>query len=149
MKNKCSFFHKWIGYLGLEIDKDGISTIKETVEAIVKTLEPNNLSELQAFLGIINYYYEKFILNSQVKGVIKVFELEANFSATYYFVYSLNVELSGHATTFDSDLKLGGQDVQQQPQFLNNQRRDNGDPLITLGDRLWARIICKDTHTEE
>ena len=48
--------------MGYELSKDGINVSDERIEAILKIKVPINVAELQAFLGIINYY-SKFIRN--------------------------------------------------------------------------------------
>ena len=47
----------WVGdYLGYLIDAVGLHTTPEKVAAIVNTPEPKNTTELQSFLGVVNYY---------------------------------------------------------------------------------------------
>nr|XP_046486469.1 uncharacterized protein K02A2.6-like [Neodiprion pinetum] len=65
-KRKCDLLRDRIRYLGVEIDKNGVRTINERIEAIDKIPEPKNLKQLQSFLGTINYY-EKFIKNRAEK----------------------------------------------------------------------------------
>lgn len=55
-KDKCSFFQKEVSYLGFVIDKNGIRKNPQKVEAILKAPVPQNASELQSFLGLLNYY---------------------------------------------------------------------------------------------
>ncbi|KAJ0172353.1 hypothetical protein K1T71_012326 [Dendrolimus kikuchii] len=62
-RDKCSFFAKQVVYLGHVISKRGVHTCPDKVEAILKTPEPKNVSELRAFLGLINYY-NRFMQNS-------------------------------------------------------------------------------------
>ena len=45
-------------YLGMHIDKEGISTIEDKISAIKEAPNPKSLSELQAFLGILSYYHK-------------------------------------------------------------------------------------------
>lgn len=61
-REKCSFFAKEVVYLGHVISKDGVRTCQDKVEAILKTRRPENVSELRAFLGMVNYY-SKFVQN--------------------------------------------------------------------------------------
>ena len=51
-----------IGYLGHHINAQGVSTSPSKVEAITKAPAPKNVTELQSFLGMINYY-GKFLHN--------------------------------------------------------------------------------------
>lgn len=65
-KTKCEFFQEEVSYLGVRIDKNGVHTLKNKVEAIRKAPRPTNRKELQAFLGMINYY-DKFIEDRATK----------------------------------------------------------------------------------
>ncbi|XP_037929430.1 uncharacterized protein K02A2.6-like [Teleopsis dalmanni] len=58
--NKCVFFQKTISYLGFDIDKNGLSKNQDRISAVVNAPIPNNLSEVRAFIGLVNYY-SKFI----------------------------------------------------------------------------------------
>lgn len=60
--SKCSFGETKIDYLGYTIDAEGLHTSKAKIEAIQKMKKPTNVTEVKAFLGIINYY-GKFIAN--------------------------------------------------------------------------------------
>ena len=44
------------------IDKDGIHPVHDKVEAIKTAPPPNDVSQLRAFLGLVNYY-QKFLPN--------------------------------------------------------------------------------------
>ena len=57
---KCKFFQKSVEYLGHVIDKEGIQPIQKKVEAILAAKSPNNIQQLQSFMGMVNYY-GKFI----------------------------------------------------------------------------------------
>ena len=59
-QNKCKFFEDEVVYLGFIIDKHGIKTNPEKVQALANAPIPKNLTELQSFLGGLNYY-GKFI----------------------------------------------------------------------------------------
>jgi len=61
-KEKSEFLKKGIHYCGYYIDKNGIHKEKSKMEAIEKMPRPKNVSELRAFLGLINYY-GRFIRN--------------------------------------------------------------------------------------
>lgn len=65
-RGKCFLLEKKIRYMGVKIDKEGVHTLKERIEAINKTPEPTDLKGLQAFLGMINFY-ERFIENRAEK----------------------------------------------------------------------------------
>ena len=59
-QSKCVFMAPQVQYLGYIIDKNGLHPTPEKVEAIQEAKQPSNLTELRAFLGIINYY-SKFL----------------------------------------------------------------------------------------
>ena len=61
-QEKCIFMAPEVQYLGHKITKQGIEPTEEKVEAIVQSPHPTNISELKAFIGLINYY-GKFIPN--------------------------------------------------------------------------------------
>ena len=47
-------------YLGFKINIHGISPVKEKIDSIKKAKEPQNVSELKSFLGLLNYYHRHF-----------------------------------------------------------------------------------------
>ena len=51
-----------VEFLGHIIDKDGIHATPEKVNAVVNAPQPKDVSELRAFLGLLNYY-GKFLPN--------------------------------------------------------------------------------------
>ena len=55
-----------VEYLCHVIDQHGLHPTKEKVKAIREAPEPQNVSELRSFLGIINYY-AKFLPNLSTK----------------------------------------------------------------------------------
>lgn len=55
-KKKCEFLKDSISYCGYVIGKNGISKEKQKIEAVRKMPRPNNITELRAFIGLINYY---------------------------------------------------------------------------------------------
>ena len=58
--SKCKFMQKSVTYMGCVISASGISPTEENVEAIKQAPRPENLTQLRAFLGMINYH-GKFI----------------------------------------------------------------------------------------
>jgi len=60
--SKCQFFQDSVEYLGHMIDKEGIHTLKRKVEALTNAKTPQNVEQLQSFLGMVNYY-AKYIPN--------------------------------------------------------------------------------------
>lgn len=61
-KEKCSFYQPSVQYLGHIIDKHGRRPTDEKVAAVQDAPPPENVSELRAWLGIVNYY-GKFLPN--------------------------------------------------------------------------------------
>ncbi|XP_044755016.1 uncharacterized protein LOC123313970 [Coccinella septempunctata] len=60
--NKCEFFKSKITYMGYQIDKTGLHTCQEKIEAFNKAPVPKDISQLKSFLGLVNYY-GKFVPN--------------------------------------------------------------------------------------
>ena len=61
-KEKCAFLQDSVEYLGHKIDGQGLHTVATKVEAITSASTPQNITELRAFLGMLNYY-GKFMPN--------------------------------------------------------------------------------------
>lgn len=59
-KSKCQFAKSRVEFLGFVIDAEGIHPAPSKVEAIRNTPAPKNIQQLQAFLGLYNFY-ERFI----------------------------------------------------------------------------------------
>ncbi|XP_018395972.1 PREDICTED: uncharacterized protein K02A2.6-like, partial [Cyphomyrmex costatus] len=59
---KCAFLKSQISYCGHIIGMDGIKKEKKKMEAVEKLPRPKNVSEVRAFIGLINYY-GRFIEN--------------------------------------------------------------------------------------
>lgn len=60
--NKCIFLEQKVDYLGHTLTPEGIRPNKSKVEAIEKASRPQNLQQLQSYLGLLNYY-SRFIPN--------------------------------------------------------------------------------------
>lgn len=54
--DKCQFFQKKITYLGFNIDASGLSKTDERINSVLQSPIPQNVSELRAFVGLVNYY---------------------------------------------------------------------------------------------
>ncbi|XP_072143037.1 uncharacterized protein [Dermacentor andersoni] len=67
---KCQFFKESLEYLGHRIDATGIYPSKAKVEAIHKAPVPKNKKELQAFLGMVNFYNRFLKGRSEVAEVL-------------------------------------------------------------------------------
>ena len=59
-KNKCKFMCDSVEYLGYTVDSEGLHVTPNKIEAIVNAPQPQNVTELRAYLGLVNYY-GKFI----------------------------------------------------------------------------------------
>ena len=61
-KSKCVIMQPKIEYFAFVLDRHGIHPSPAKVQAILEVRDPQNRSELQSFLGLVNYY-RKFIPN--------------------------------------------------------------------------------------
>ena len=61
-RSKCTFATTSVEYLGHIIDSTGLHPSPAKVQAIQKAPAPTNITELRAFLGLVNYYH-KFLPN--------------------------------------------------------------------------------------
>lgn len=59
---KCVFFAPEVEYLGHIICKQGLKPDPKKVEAIINAPEPQNVKELQSYLGLLNFY-RRFLPN--------------------------------------------------------------------------------------
>lgn len=57
---KCEFFKEQISYLGHNINSEGLKKNDSNVQSVLNAPEPKDVSEVRAFLGMVNYY-SKFI----------------------------------------------------------------------------------------
>ncbi|XP_050500953.1 uncharacterized protein K02A2.6-like [Diabrotica virgifera virgifera] len=56
-KEKCVFRTKTIEFLGFQISEYGLRPTKDKIAAITNAPAPTNKTELQAFLGLLNFYH--------------------------------------------------------------------------------------------
>ena len=61
-EKKCAFSKEEVQYLGHRIDQDGLHPVQDKVDAIQCARKPENVSELKAYVGLLNYY-GKFLSN--------------------------------------------------------------------------------------
>ena len=61
-RDKYVFMAPEVTYLGHRISEEGIQPTQEKVRAIINAPKPQNVSQLKAFLGLLNYYC-KFLPN--------------------------------------------------------------------------------------
>ena len=62
LKDKCKFCVNSISYLGHKIDCEGLHPLPDKIDGITKASTPKSVTELKAFIGLMNYY-AKFIQN--------------------------------------------------------------------------------------
>lgn len=62
-QEKCEFFKDEIEYLGYVINKNGLKKSPKKVDAILGAPVPTNVTKLQSFLGLVNYY-RNFVPNA-------------------------------------------------------------------------------------
>ncbi len=55
--NKCEFFQDEIIFCGHKINKDGLHKTQDKIESVMNAPQPQNVSQLRSFLGLINYYH--------------------------------------------------------------------------------------------
>ena len=60
--DKCEFLSSSVVYFGHRIDAEGLYPTPDKVEAIRQAPTPKNITELKAYLGLLNYY-NKFMPN--------------------------------------------------------------------------------------
>ena len=53
---KCAFMLPFLKYLEYRISSEGIQPTKEKVRAILEAPDPQNVSQLHSFIGMLNYY---------------------------------------------------------------------------------------------
>ena len=56
-QSKCELMADEVIYLGHKVDKHGVRPVSDKVQAINEAKVPEKLSELQSFLGLLNYYH--------------------------------------------------------------------------------------------
>ena len=57
-KSKCVFFAEEVTYLGFKINKKGITPLSDRIDSLLNAPQPQNVSELKSFLGMLNYYHK-------------------------------------------------------------------------------------------
>ena len=73
---KCQFFQAQVKYMGHILSKEGISPVKNKLDAIRLAPRPKDVSQLRSFLGMLNYY-SKFIKDFSSK-VHPLYQLLSN-----------------------------------------------------------------------
>jgi hypothetical protein len=77
---KCKLIQPKVDYLGHTISKDGIRPNQEKVKAVCSAPAPQNKQQLQAYLGLLNYY-GKFIpnLSMELKDLYRLLRNDVKF----------------------------------------------------------------------
>ena len=52
----CDFMEDSVVYNGHQVNRDGVRPTVDKMEAVMKAPEPSDVTELQSYLGLINYY---------------------------------------------------------------------------------------------
>ena len=55
-KSKCSLMKSEVEYCAFIVSKDGIQPSSQKVKAMLNVADPENVKELQSWLGMVNYY---------------------------------------------------------------------------------------------
>lgn len=66
--DKCQFFTNQVKFLGHIIYEQGLRPDPDKISCIREMPSPNNISELRAFLGAINYYGKFIYKMQQLRG---------------------------------------------------------------------------------
>ncbi|XP_043917844.1 uncharacterized protein K02A2.6-like [Protopterus annectens] len=61
-RSKCAFMEKEAEFLGYKVDASGLHPLPNKVKAIQQAPAPTNVTELKAYLGLLNYY-NRFLPN--------------------------------------------------------------------------------------
>lgn len=61
-RSKCAFLQRGVEYLGHILDAQGLHPVEKKVKAIMDAPTPTYITELKAYLGLLNYY-NKFLPN--------------------------------------------------------------------------------------
>lgn len=61
-RNKCAFMEQEAEFLGHKVDASGLHPLPNKVRAIKQAPAPTNVTELRAYLGLLNYY-NRFLPN--------------------------------------------------------------------------------------
>ena len=56
-REKCYFMVPEVTYCGYVINGSGVKPVEAKVEAIQNAPKPENVAQLRAFLGMVNYYH--------------------------------------------------------------------------------------------
>ena len=57
LRTKCQFLSEEVMFLGHKVDAKGLHPVHEKVRAIQEAPTPSNVTELKAYLRLLNYYH--------------------------------------------------------------------------------------------
>lgn len=55
--HKCKFFERRIEFLGHVVSREGVFASEKKIEAVVQAKRPQNVKELQSFIGLVTYLH--------------------------------------------------------------------------------------------
>ena len=95
-RDKCEFFKESVTYLGHVLDASGIRPVAAKVDAIQNAPEPENVEQLQAYLGLLGYY-RRFCpnLSKQIAPLTELLrkDSEFRFEAVHRRAFQLSKKL--------------------------------------------------------
>lgn len=71
-RTKCSFMSEEVMFLGHKVDSTGLHPVHEKVQAIKEAPTPSNLTELKAYLGLLNYCNKFLSVNCPCSGALEL-----------------------------------------------------------------------------
>jgi hypothetical protein len=72
---KCEFLLESVIYCGHRIDKEELHKMPDKIDAVVNAPRPMNVTQLRAYLGLLNYYHRFFLnLSSVVRPLNQMLE---------------------------------------------------------------------------
>ena len=82
-REKCTFLSSNVEYLGHLIDAEGLHPTKKKLDAIIQAPVPSDVSQLKAYLGLINYY-GRFLrnLSSELAPLYELLQKQKEFRWT-------------------------------------------------------------------
>lgn len=82
-ESKCKFFQEKLHFLGFEVSALGLHPTSKKVDAILNAPCPKDITQLQSFLGLINYY-GRFIpnLSSELHSLYDLLRKDTKFEWT-------------------------------------------------------------------
>ena len=113
-QEKCEFYAKELQYLGHRINATGIHPTEEKIQAIQDAPRPENVSQLRAFLGLMNYY-SKFIPQAaaRLSPLYKLLEKKS----TWHWTDECNNVFQECKSLLTSDAVLVHYDTEKQLRF--------------------------------